>query len=236
MNITAHYRSICILITGIIMALFMISKGVASTLDLKTPEMFLGDTWTHQLTKDKKRYSIKTTVTGESLINNKTCHIVTIDISPEMDGIGQMIMYIDKKTTEPVRMTCKGRIKFPPASFTLETKFSYESSQPFYPLKTGKTFTVRETETTTFTGMGISETEAETDHLSYVVKPIEMITVQAGTFKCYRVECYSMSGELIETSWFSESVGSEPVRTVNIPEDEELVLTSFKKSTIKTSE
>jgi hypothetical protein len=74
-----------------------------------------------------------------------------------------------------------------------------------FPLTIGKTWTSSFTETTQTDVMGETEYSQYNSSFNYTVIGMETITVEAGTFECYKIEADDGEGTLV-TIWYSSEV------------------------------
>ncbi len=190
--------------------------GCAPKVDGSMPRFALGDTWVGRYKTAGEIYTVTSRVTGEEIRDGKDCWRMETTYEPaykgQVSGTTTIyekenldIVYTDYHLTDP----------------TVFTNISYiVSGTPYYPLEIGKESTEIEDQTITSGNITISQEEKVT--VSYITKveKIEKITVEAGTFDCYKVLKYDEYGVLLQTTWRSDKVKLFQVRMQDAADDD----------------
>ena len=82
------------------------------------------------------------------------------------------------------------------------------------------------TETVYTTYMGETETDSVTETTIFKVEKVEEITVDAGTFNCFRIVEYDEDGNKLNTYWHSDTV-KQNVKEINHEDGSTVELKSY---------
>ncbi len=177
--------------------------GSADTGPGHCPILEEGDQWEYRAFDGEKEYQTTLTV-----IYIGKYHKIKMEIDPPLEGIiSETIAEFDKNTLLPVSMSMVG--KEMGVSISLETEATYEISGQRWPLEVGKEIEITESTVTTIDVGGEISTESETQITKQVVEAIEEVTVEAGTFECFRMATFDESGDKISVSWHSDEVKTQ---------------------------
>ncbi|MBN2098902.1 MAG: fibronectin type III domain-containing protein [Dehalococcoidia bacterium] len=165
------------------------------------PVIKIGDKWTFEEVMDSVYYSCIYEVTGEGKVGDQDCWIMEFSYSPSFLGISEGSQRVSKATWDILQlqtsMTWEGM------SATAAGVCLYvPSGTSLFPLKVGSQFTRTETLTMTVTVLGETETTTDTQVHTYKVQGVEEITVQAGTFVCFKIT--DTVGTRVSTLWYSD--------------------------------
>jgi len=170
------------------------------------PVLKVGDTWEYTNTEEGASYAITMEVTGEDEVEGADLYVVKMTIDPPAEGmIDEAIAGFDKELLLPIWMKMSGETEG--TAFTAETEATYEiSSGSRWPLEVGKEIVIIESTVTNIEAGDETYTENETETKTYKVEAVEKITVEAGTFECFRTVEYDENGEKVSTMWHSDKV------------------------------
>jgi hypothetical protein len=178
----------------------MIGVGCSKAKEGQLPAYKVGDTWTYEEMMEGSYYTVTYEVTGEDEVDGMDCWTVKQTISPEFMGMSSMTAKIDKANLFPLQGQGSGSMMGMPFSVAMD--YSYQPSDAsYYPLEIGEEVSVTETHATTATVAGqTGDPETETKTHVYKVEAKEEITVEAGTFTCFKIT----DGDA--TIWYSDKV------------------------------
>ncbi len=178
--------------------------GSGATNPGELPTLHKGDQWEYRAIDEDTEYHLTLTVTDVGKF-----YTMKMEMDPPLMGtIDETTAQFDKKLLLPVSMEFTGEDKETGMAFSLETEASYELSGDRWPLVVGKEIEVTETSTDSMDIAGEDMTDTTTTVSTYKVEAVETITVEAGTFECYRIAKYDEFGEKELTSWHSDKVKS----------------------------
>ena len=168
------------------------------------PTLNVGDEWVSRMTSEAIEYRMTMEVVGEDVTDGKNCYVMEGSFEPAIVGIVSSVsVKIDKATMWPVRDQTSGELMGYP--FVIANSYNYSAEGSLYPLQVGKELEVIETETSTITSMGETQTETVTNVYTYKVVEIEQTTVPAGTFECFKIVTYGEDGSARQTQWRSDT-------------------------------
>jgi hypothetical protein len=180
----------------------VIGIGCSKTKEGQLPTYKVGDTWTYEGVVEGSHYSIAFEVTGESTVGARECWVIKQTYSPAFMGITSGTVKYDKSNWFVVDTQVSGSMQG--ITFSGSAVHSYDPSDAsLFPLELGREVGVTETTTRTTTAAGKTQTKTETKTHTYKVEAMEEITVEAGTFKCFKVT----DGASIR--WYSDKVKQE---------------------------
>lgn len=170
------------------------------------PVLKVGDTWEYTNIEEGVSYAMTMEVTGEDEVEGTDLYVVKMTIDPPAEGmIDEAIAGFDKELLLPIWMMMSGETEG--TAFTAETEATYEiSSGSRWPLEVGKEIVITESTVTKITAGDETYTENETETKTYKVEAVEEITVEAGTFECFKTVEYDENGEKVSTMWHSDKV------------------------------
>lgn len=180
----------------------VIGLGCSKAKEGRLPTYKVGDKWTYEGVVEGSRYSITLEVTGESTVEGKDCWVVKQTYSPAFMGITSGTVKYDKSNWFAVDTQVTGSMQG--ITFSGSVVHSYDPSDAAcFPLELGREVGVTETTTRTATAAGTTKKTTETKTHTYKVEAVEEITVEAGTFKCFKIT----DGASIR--WYSDKVKQE---------------------------
>ena len=173
-------------------------------------------------------YIVTSEVTGEEFVEGKDCYVMETTFDPPYMGeLTSTTNKYDKATFDIVTMD------FHPTEPDDFTSITYKSDgTPFYPLTVGKEIEKTETRTITTGNSTITKTYDVTASTKTVVEKIEKITVEAGTFKCFKLLKYDEYGVLVQITWRSTETKMFQVKMTDMAEEDaiyELISYSISK-------
>jgi hypothetical protein len=171
-------------------------SGGGSAKEGQLPTLGVGDKWTYEASSEGSYYTLTYEVTGEGDVNGEDCWIMQMSLTPALMRMG-------KATLAELQMQGSMTIMGIPMSFSTVATYT-PSDASLFPLEVGKQFSRTETARQTTTTGGASQTENTTTTHTFKVEEVEDMTVQAGTFKCYKITDTSQEGTA--TSWYSDKV------------------------------
>jgi hypothetical protein len=158
----------------------------------------VGDKWSFEASYEGSSYTYTVEVTGEGEANGIDYWTFEQSYSESPFGVTSGTMKGDKSSQFPLEVMSIGSTMGTP--FSALVTYSYQpSNASYWPLEVGKEVTVTETKTTTLTydGQGL-DLQVSTTTRTYNVQAVEEVTVQAGTFKCFKVT------DATSTVWLSD--------------------------------
>lgn len=183
---------------------------LAKTITIKegaVPTLKTGDKWVSGVTLDGIHYTMTLEVTGEEVVNGKSCYTLDGTLEPPLMGlISGVQMAVDKATMFQTRLQFSGETMGLPYVAEANYDFRFVTGGNLYPLVVGTEHRVEETESTTVTMLGQTQNETKTNIYIYKVVAIEDVTVPAGTFRCFKVVKYDEAGNKLSTLWMSDKV------------------------------
>ncbi len=178
------------------------TDGSGTTGPGELPTLYKGDKWEYSAIDGDTEYDLVLTVTDVG-----TYYTMEMKMDPPLMGsINKATAQFDKELLLPVSMDMSGKDEEAGMEFDFNTNVSYELSGDRWPLVVGKEIEVTETTTTIMDFAGEETTDTDSTTTTYKVEAMETITVEAGTFECYRIAKYDESGEKESTSWHSDKV------------------------------
>ena len=191
------------------------------------PVFSTGDKWVSRWHTGDQEYIVTSEITDEEFTEGKDCYVMETTFEPPYMGelTGTVNKY-DKATFDIITMDFHS-VK--PDEFT---NITYETSgDVFYPLEVGKEITKTETRTITTGNATVSQTYEVTATIKTIVEKIEKITVEAGTFQCFKLLKYDEYGVLVQITWRSADTKMFQVKLVDMAEEDaiyELIAYSVK--------
>jgi hypothetical protein len=192
------------------------------------PQFSSGDQWVIRWVTGGEEYTVTYEVTGEEFLEGKDCYVMETTFEPPYMGelTGTTNKY-EKANFDIVTMDFHST---KPDEFT---SITYQiTGTPFYPLVVGKKYEKTEIRTITTGNSTISQTSDVTAKTTTVVEKIEKITVEAGTFKCFKLIKYDENGNLIQITWRADETKLFQVKITDIVEEDaiyELISYSVSK-------
>jgi len=188
------------------------------------PVLKTGDTWTMgYMYINETPCEITNKVIGEDVVNGKLCYILNSIFEPPL--LPQMLLIVDKSTLDI--MTILSFIITEEDSFETNVNYSYTYFDSLmFPLETGKTWKVKETESILTTIRNETITQDTTSIYTYIVEKIEEIEVPAGTFNCFRIVKYNEDGDKEVTWWYSDDAKTN-IKEFEHETGEDIVLVSY---------
>jgi hypothetical protein len=191
------------------------------------PAFSLGDKWVSKWNTGGDEYLTTSEITGETTIDGNNCWTMTTTFDPPYMGqVTSMINNYDKATLHILKMDL---LSTKPGDFT--TAVYQTTGDLLYPVTVGKECREVELETLTWGDDMISQSQNSTTTTVTKVEKIEKITVEAGTFECFKLLKYDDSGNLTQISWRSNDTKMFQVKMEDAAEPDtvyELVSFSVK--------
>ncbi len=192
------------------------------------PQFSIGDKWVSRWHTGGEAYTVTAEITGEEFFAGKDCYVMEMSFDPPFDGtLTGVTNKYEKATLNIITMDMCSAI---PGEFT---SITYETSgTPFYPLSVGKEIAEVELQTITSGNSAITQTQNVTTATTTVVEKMEKITVEAGTFKCFKLLKYDEYGNLIQITWRSDETKLYQVKMTDMAEEDaifELISYSVSK-------
>jgi len=211
----ASLLALSILIVGIVSNATL--NRESPTFNKEVPTLKVGDKWVVEYTNtgsvwpklDSFTYTME--ITGEDTIDGKDCYVMEYSYNPSTVNAWEdfeSIFYISKTTYDDYRIQLMGTINSVPISSVITYSYDYPE-EPYWPLEVGKEVKQVKTETTTQTYMYTGETEmypATKTTTIFKIEKVEEITVEAGTFNCFKIVEYDACGDERNTDWYSDTV------------------------------
>ncbi len=168
------------------------------------PDIKVGDLWEYKNIQD----GIEHQLTMEVIEGDEAgeWHTIKMTIDPPLEGmIDEATAGFDKELLLPLWTKMSGETEG--EAFTAEIEATYEIlSGSRWPIEVGKEITITESTTTDIKLGDETHTETETETKTHKVETAEEITVEAGTFECFRSVEYDEDGEKVSTKWHSDKV------------------------------
>jgi hypothetical protein len=217
-------------VTAIIIILFTCFTGTLAGCgkqEGRLPVFSIGDKWVSQWNTGGEEYRVTSEITGEATVEGKSCWIMTTTFDPAYTGkVTSMINNYDKATMNIVKMDL---ITIAAGEFT--TAVYQTTGDVLYPVTVGEECREVESQTLTWGDASVSQSQNSTNIYVTKVEKIENITVEAGTFKCFKLLKYNSDGDLIQISWRSNDTKMFQVKMEDLSEPDavyELVSYSVK--------
>ena len=172
------------------------------------PTLNIGDTWIVEFTYegDSSTCTCIIEVTGEDTIDGKDCYIMEWSYTPSLFGyMENMVSYLNKTTYEWDKGQMTGTLNGEPITTVLVSSYAFPDGT-YWPLEIGKEVKRIETKTSTTTYKGDTDTDTVTETITFKVEGVEDITVESGTFSCFKIVEYDEDGKKINTYWYSNAV------------------------------
>ncbi len=166
------------------------------------PDIKVGDLWEYLNTID----GIEHHLTMEVIEGADDLYTIKMTIDPPLEGmIDEAIAGFDKELLLPLWTKMSGELEGD--AFTVEIEATYEiTSGSRWPIEVGKELTITESTITNIKLGDETDTETESETKTHKVEALEEITVEAGTFECFRAVEYDEDGEKVSTKWHSDKV------------------------------
>jgi hypothetical protein len=191
------------------------------------PVFAIGDKWVSKWNTGGNEYQVTSEITGETIVDGKSCWIMTTTFDPSYTGqITAMVNSYDKATMNILKMDLLST-----EPDRLNTAVYQNSGDALYPLKVGKVARETQLQTLTWGNSSVSQSQNSTTTTVTKVEKMETITVKAGTFECFKLLKYNDKGELIQISWRSNATKMFQVKMEDMGEPDavyELVSYSVK--------
>ncbi len=167
------------------------------------PKLYKGDQWEYRAFYGDTEHHLTLTVTDAG-----KHYTLKMEIDPPLEGfLGETTAKFDKNLLLPVSMEMSGKDPEMGLPFTMESDVSYQiSSGKRWPIAVGNEVTITETTEASMDIGGEPWNETETQTATYKVEAVESVTVEAGTFECFKIVKYDESGAKESTSWHSDKV------------------------------
>jgi len=191
------------------------------------PVFSISDKWVSKWNTGGVQYLVTSEITGEESIEGKNCWTMTTTFDPPYTGqVTSMVNNYDKATLNIVKMDL---FSITPGAFT--TAVYQTTGDLLYPVAVGEECREVEFQTLTWGDASISQSQNSTTTTVTKVEKIENITVEAGTFKCFKMVKYDADGNVIQISWRSNETKMFQVKMEDMAEPDavyELVSYSVK--------
>ena len=174
----------------------------------RVPILHVGDYWIMEAVYDTTTYTMTQSIIGEGV----DYYLVYIEYDPPSEGMINSTQWVDKSTSNPVRMQGHGNYTYDtttiPYTYNITFLYTYQAGVP-YPLIVGKELNMTETMIYNMTMDSTTHTYIMNSSYTYKIEAVEDVTVPAGTFTCFRMNMYNeTSGDLMYTAWYSDEVKS----------------------------
>ncbi len=182
------------------------------------PLLKVGDTWSWSYVMSGTTYTLTETVTGSETVEGRACYVIDMSFDPAIESVHDEVVYTVSKMTywadklsgfigvkQGTDVTGGGQ------TFSSYETYIYDPWIELFPLETGKMLEASKT-TTQYMGDQAGEPTVATE--KYVVEGKEQITVEAGTFSCWKIIMYDGGGNVTMTMWYSDEAKSG-VKTVD---------------------
>ncbi|MBU2707384.1 hypothetical protein KCM76_15435 [Zooshikella marina] len=203
----------------------IIGSKLSSSRSYDRYDLKIGDTWDVKAISDDTIERIIATVTDDKTSSNSYLTKVDIHIK-DYDKVITGHCKIDKENLDLLELDAtfvKDRV---PIRITQKNDYIYTDRTPF-PIKVGKKWEVLVTETKrTMQGNEVSQ-ESSTKKIRYEVSSIDTITVEAGTFHCFKLKIFE-DDKFVSVSWLSPETKFISVKEVNYDKNESHELQYYK--------
>ena len=190
------------------------------------PTLNVGDRWVYTMTSNSHLYTYTSEVTKQQTIDGKECYLLDVSLDPPYAGFmtgGEV--WIEKETLWIRKSQMLGEYMGLP--WLVSSDCSTEGP-PLFPLEVGKEVEVTQTITQTRTMQGTTQTETGSATGTFIVEKIEVITVPAGTFRCFKIVEYDEHGTPVDTGWYSDKVKSiDYVKSIDLETGDTTELVSY---------
>jgi hypothetical protein len=193
----------------------------------RLPAFSIGDKWVSKWNTGGAEYTVTSEITDEATIEGKNCWTMTSTFDPAYTGqVTSMINNYDKATMNIIKMEL---FTTTPGAFT--TAVYQTTGDMLYPVAVGEECREVESQTLTWGNESIAQSQNSTNTYITKVEKMENITVEAGTFTCFKLLKYDADGNLIQISWRSNDTKMFQVKMEDMAEPDavyELVSNSVK--------
>jgi hypothetical protein len=178
-------------------------SGGGSAKEGQLPTLGVGDKWTYEASSEGSYFTLTYTVTGEGDVNGEDCWNMEWSLTPAYMGMNTASTRVSKATLALLQMQASMTVMGFSVSVSSVSSFSPSDASAF-PLEVGRQFNRTEKAVQTTISAGGTQTENTTTTHTFKVEAVEDITVQAGTFKCFKITDTSEKGTA--TDWYSDKV------------------------------
>lgn len=199
------------------------ASGILTVKEGILPVLHTGDQWVYRITLGGLTITRTETVTGDKIINNKDCYAVKVTYDPSNyklnNGLENFILEStigwEKETPDIIRWELNpGPTSANSSSVLLDWSYSVITGTPKWPLVVGDEWTEK------LAGyLKIRSTLSYVNYeRRYKVETMEMVTTDAGTFRCFKIVCHEVNiptvgstlndiaTETEATGWYSDKV------------------------------
>jgi len=177
-------------------------KDVLTVKEGVLPVLHIGDNWVYRINNEGSVYTKTETVTGTEVLNGKDCYVVKVTYDPKYGGyFSEITEWWDKSNLTSVLWQAQVETSVGTLSETITSTYSYTGNQ--WPLIVGNQFTLSETNKSVLEGSGERYTDQDSYTYTVQIEKIETITVNAGSFRCYK-SISIQNGREISESWYSD--------------------------------
>ncbi|MBN1693665.1 MAG: hypothetical protein JW845_08960 [Dehalococcoidales bacterium] len=194
------------------------------------PILKVGDTWSWSYVMSGTTYTLTETVTGSETVEGRDCYVIDMSFDPAIESVHDEVVYTVSKMTywadklsgligvkQGTDVTGGGQ------TFSSYEIYIYDPWIELFPLETGKMVEGSKT-TTQYMGGQAGEPTVTTE--KYVVEGKEQITVEAGTFSCWKIIMYDGDGNIIVTMWYSDETKTA-IKMIDNAENDTMELKSY---------
>jgi hypothetical protein len=168
------------------------------------PTLYVGDTWVFREVYKGIEYTRTERIVREESMEGKACYVMQVTYDPPMDGwIYEETRWINKATQYPIFSRVSATLGASGATMTRLVSYSREGASNRWPYQVGNEFTVK----TSWMITDFLDAESFTDRgentVIYKCIGTEDVTVEAGTFKCFKTVSYENYQATYEY-WYSD--------------------------------
>lgn len=201
---------LCILTTTSLLLSACQEKEVAGG---QLPTFQAGDQWVWKYVMDTATYTLTEEVTGEETVEGRVCYVIDMSFDPVMSSTHDGVVYTttgmrywSDKATGLLGIKHEYTTKANEQTHTSSVIYSYSPWISIFPLEIGKKVETERTATNYYEGEQYGEIETATEKYTVVSK--EEITINVGTFNCWKMTYYDSTSDTTQTMWWSDEVKS----------------------------
>ncbi|RDH41473.1 hypothetical protein [Zooshikella ganghwensis] len=188
-------------------------------------DLKIGDTWDAKVISEDSIERIIATVTDDKTSSNSYLTKLDIHIN-DFDRVITGHGKIDKENLELIELDATFVKDGIPIRITQKNEYIYTDNTRF-PIKVGKKWEVLVTETKRIMEGNEVSKESSTKKIRYEVSSIDTITVEAGTFQCFKINVYE-DDKFVSVYWQSPETKFISVKEVNYEKNESHELQNYK--------
>lgn len=168
------------------------------------PTLYVGDTWIFKEVYKGIAYTRTETITGQEGMEGVDCYVMKVTYNPPLDGwLSEETKWLEKATYRPVVSRISTTFLSSDLTVTSLVFYSREEIGTEWPYSVGNEFTVKTSWTKNDFVNGQPFTDKGNSTATYKCTAIEDVTIEAGTFRCFKIVEYE-EGQAVSEYWYSD--------------------------------